>query len=53
VVEDKSSGGAKNTNTELYEELKKSIRSPTTLTELNELSIEHYMEAPSAEQSKK
>ena len=53
VVEDKSSGGAKNNKTELYEDLKKSVRSPTTLTELNELSIEHYMEAPSAEQSKK
>ena len=50
VVEDKSSGGAKNNKTELYEDLKKSVRSPTTLTELNELSIEHYMEAPSAEQ---
>ena len=36
--------------TELYDDLKKSVRSPTTLTELNELSIEHYMEAPSAEQ---
>ena len=38
---------------ELYEELKKSVLSATTLTESSELSIEHYVEAHSAEQSKK
>ena len=53
VVEDKSSSKAKNNKTKLYEDLKKSVQSPTTLTELNELSIEHYLEAPSAGQSKK
>ena len=52
-MEEKSSNKAKKNPKKLYEDLKKSIQSPTTLTELNELSIEHYLEAASAEQSKK